>query len=334
MTIGEAGACRRFRRRFEVPLSDTRHCIHDGLINFAHLETPATLLEVLSDKSDDLALIYIEADSTPSIATAHFLANALRTDASFLVLIVAEVFDVQWEQLIAQLRRSERVFAVETFTKLISSHQQMLDEMVAAPELRRHWKYARRSQDLDYFLEAAPGALQRAIEGLEQVSDLVSSLEDVAPRTHRRDKSPADLHRAVEDAVAHYRTLTADQASVCREADLTSRQLPYPERLAKLDAMVSSAGHELNNTAAVFNSLVYALDQHARRGCAPTREEIEDLKWVAERLAMHGRQLLKVGHPRGQISEDVEPRQQDEDDVDASLEEDTITTPDPPRTLP
>jgi signal transduction histidine kinase len=113
--------------------------------------------------------------------------------------------------------------AFEAFAELFSSHQELLDEMVDGPEVRRHWKHISRNHDLDYFLESAPGALRRAVEGLEQVSDLVRALKDFAPRANQHAKNPADLHRSLTNAA----TVSRNHYKYVAELELDLEPVPH-----------------------------------------------------------------------------------------------------------
>jgi signal transduction histidine kinase len=156
----------------------------------------------------------------------------------------------------------------------------------------------------------APDTVRILLTGYSDIDDAIAAInQGQIFRFLTKPCRPAVLRHAVEDAVAQYRMITADHELVRREVDKISHQLLHTERLATLGTMASGVGHELNNMAAVFNSLVHALEQCAQKERPPSAEDLEDLNWVAERLTMHGRQLLNMGRPQRHHTETLDLRE-------------------------
>ncbi|WP_158501671.1 PAS domain-containing protein [Vitiosangium sp. GDMCC 1.1324] len=81
------------------------------------------------------------------------------------------------------------------------------------------------------------------------------------------------------------------------EVERMRRQLLQVERLATLGTLAAGVGHELRNISTVLNSLRTYFTDCAQRGVPPEQEELEELGWACEHVAMHGRHLMDLGRP-------------------------------------
>jgi PAS domain S-box-containing protein len=93
------------------------------------------------------------------------------------------------------------------------------------------------------------------------------------------------------------------------ELERTRRQLLQVERLATLGTLAAGVGHELRNISTVLNSLRAYFSECAQHGAPPEAEELEELRWACEHVAMHGRHLMDLGRPGLSVLERVDLRE-------------------------
>ncbi|WP_257458381.1 PAS domain-containing sensor histidine kinase [Archangium lipolyticum] len=94
----------------------------------------------------------------------------------------------------------------------------------------------------------------------------------------------------VEERVRYHEMLEA-------ELERTRGQLLQVERLATLGTLAAGVGHELRNISTVLDSLRCYFTECAERGIPPDPEELKELGWACEHVAMHGRHLMDLGRP-------------------------------------
>ncbi len=116
----------------------------------------------------------------------------------------------------------------------------------------------------------------------------------------------AELLAAIADSVEQHRLLTTDRALVEQKVAATSAHIVRTERLASLGTMAAAVGHELNNLLTTFQSALYFVDGAVASGTTPMASDVELLKGVQEKLALHARNLLNLGRPAASTEEVTE----------------------------
>jgi two-component system, NtrC family, sensor kinase len=122
---------------------------------------------------------------------------------------------------------------VTDLTPLLGQYQGLVTSVAsggATPDQAAAAARAAEQIDLEYLLENVPSALERALEGLSRVATIVRSMKEFA-HPASKDKSPADLNRAIQSTlviarneykyVADLKTELADLPAVtCHVSDI------------------------------------------------------------------------------------------------------------------
>jgi C4-dicarboxylate-specific signal transduction histidine kinase len=112
------------------------------------------------------------------------------------------------------------------------------------------------------------------LELLARMKNLVLVREGQRLREQHRQRVEAELERAREELVR-------------------------VDRMATLGKLAAGVGHELNNVAAVYLSLLTAVKECHRTGERLREDDLQALDWVGAHLTCHARQLLSAGRPAG-----------------------------------
>jgi PAS domain S-box-containing protein len=87
--------------------------------------------------------------------------------------------------------------------KVLHSHEELLaaaKQNAISPELLARNEKILADSDLEYLCEQIPSALSETLEGIERVSKIVRAMKDFS-HPGGKDKTPADLNRAIESTV-------------------------------------------------------------------------------------------------------------------------------------
>ncbi|MGB2606159.1 MAG: PAS domain-containing sensor histidine kinase [Candidatus Sulfotelmatobacter sp.] len=91
----------------------------------------------------------------------------------------------------------------EAVRQLMTTYRQAIEALAAAPgyeALAQKVREAEEAADLAYLEEATPAALREALDGILRISTIVSAMKEFA-HPDQREKSPADLNRALQVAL-------------------------------------------------------------------------------------------------------------------------------------
>jgi PAS domain S-box-containing protein len=97
-------------------------------------------------------------------------------------------------------------FVKESFASIVNvlhSHNELLAAAkngAVTPDLIARADAILAASDLDYLCEQIPAAVQQTLEGVERVSQIVRAMKDFS-HPGAREKSPADMHRAIQSTV-------------------------------------------------------------------------------------------------------------------------------------
>ncbi len=154
---------------------------------------------------------------------------------------------------------------------------------------------------LSFARVASPDAVRILLTGQASLENAVSVVnEGNIFRFLTKPCAPADLVRALDDAVDQARLLTADTLLVERKLETVSVQLLRAERLASTGSLAGAIGHELTAIAGQLVAAVTAIRSEAAAGRAPSPDDIELLTRMQDRLQLHARKLLDLGQPPAQ----------------------------------
>jgi len=129
--------------------------------------------------------------------------------------------------------------------------------------------------DLDYYQEEVPAALQRLVEGLSRVSELLASMRDLAPRQAAEELEVVDLNALVG------RTLRVAEGTVKQRASLVLELGEIPSVGCKPGKI---AGAILN---LVINS-AHAIEESKRSDGVVTVRTFERGPWVGVEVGDNG----------------------------------------------
>jgi two-component system C4-dicarboxylate transport sensor histidine kinase DctB len=145
----------------------------------------------------------------------------------------------------------------------------------------------------------APNAVRVLLTGQASVTSALDAVNQGSVfRFLTKPCSPADLGRAIDDAIEQARLVTADRDLLERKLDAMSGHLVRAERMASLGTLAGAVGHELNNVAAVLSSTIGFIKDDLEEGKPPSVEDLDSLEKVVAHLGKHARNLLELGRPR------------------------------------
>lgn len=145
---------------------------------------------------------------------------------------------------------------------------------------------------------AAPHTVRILLTGHTDLDTAIAAVnEGHVFRLLTKPCAPAQLRRALEDAVEQARLVTADRVLLQHKIDEMTAQLLHAERLASLGTMASGVGHELKSILAAFQTSIRFIRRRVSGGQLPIEEDLKVLDWVNEHLANHAFHLLRLGRP-------------------------------------
>ncbi len=109
--------------------------------------------------------------------------------------------------------------------------------------------------------------------------------------------APADLVRALEDAVEQARLITADRVLVERKLTAMAGHLVRAEKMASAGSLASALGLELTRVLGLFGGTIHDLEVRQKEAQPPSQEDLEHLEAVRTLLARHADKLLSLSRP-------------------------------------
>jgi signal transduction histidine kinase len=149
----------------------------------------------------------------------------------------------------------------------------------------------------------APDTIRMLLTGYADVESAMTAVnEGYIFRFLTKPCNPDALHAALSAAIEQRRLVSADRLLLEEKVEQITSQLLRAERLATLGTLAGGVGHELNNVMVVFMSVFGSIRSCATESTPPTRDDVEEMSWVAEHLKTHASHLLNLG--RANTSED------------------------------
>lgn len=108
---------------------------------------------------------------------------------------------------------------------------------------------------------------------------------------------PEILLGAIEEAIARGRQPALEQQEREKEIEGLSGELREASRLATAGRLASGFGHEINNMVAVLDGTIAGIRDASGSGAALDPEDVAALAHVRKHLAIHGRNLMRLGRP-------------------------------------
>jgi len=171
--------------------------------------------------------------------------------------------------------------------KLYQALPGLLNDAAALKAAAREAMDAEKETDIPYLLENAPGALDRALEGLERVASIVRAMKQFA-HPDRKEKSLVDLNQALQSTL----TIAASEYKYVAELDAEFGDIP----------MVLCHVGEINQ--AVLNIVV-----NAAHAIADAVKDTEQRGKITVRTRRHGDQVeIAIGDTGRGIPEGLRQR--------------------------
>lgn len=116
----------------------------------------------------------------------------------------------------------------------------------------------------------SPQSVRVLLSGQATVQGAIAAVNDGNVfRFLTKPCSPAELRRALDDALEQARLVTADRELLERKLDNMVAQLRRTERLASLGTMAGAIGHELNNALTALTCSLDMIRRDATAGRVP-----------------------------------------------------------------
>jgi len=145
---------------------------------------------------------------------------------------------------------------------------------------------------------AWPDTIRILLTGQATMEDAAEAVnEGSIYRLLKKPCAPAQLLKALDDAVDQARLVTADRVLVQQRLDEVVGHLLRAERLATLGTLAAAVGHELNNILTALGGATEFIEDRVAAGLPPEASDLKLLRQAQQHLIVHATNLLHLGRP-------------------------------------